>query len=46
MKVLIIEDEKQLVKSVLLALRNEGYVCEVEYSAAEASEKILTNGQR
>lgn len=41
MKVLIIEDEKQLVKSVLLALRSEGYVCEVAYSAAEAGEKIL-----
>jgi DNA-binding response OmpR family regulator len=41
MKVLIIEDEEQLVKSVLLALRNEGYVCEVAYSAAEANEKIL-----
>lgn len=41
MKILIIEDEKQLVKSVLLALRQEGYVCEVAYSAAEANEKIL-----
>jgi len=40
MKVLIIEDEKQLAKSVLLALRHEGYVCEVAYSAAEANEKI------
>lgn len=40
MKVLIIEDERQLVKSVLLALRNEGYVCEVAYTAAEANEKI------
>ncbi|MGC1239966.1 MAG: response regulator transcription factor [Chryseosolibacter sp.] len=41
MKILIIEDEKQLVKSILLALRNEGYVCEVAYSAAEADEKIV-----
>src|SRR5689334_22598446 len=40
MKVLIVEDEKQLVKSVVQALRQEGYVCEVAYSAAEASEKI------
>lgn len=40
MKVLIIEDEKQLVKSIVLALRSEGYVCEVAYSAAEATEKI------
>lgn len=41
MKILIIEDEKQLVKSMLLALRQESYVCEVAYSAAEAREKIL-----
>lgn len=41
MKVLIIEDERQLVKSVLLALRHEGYVCEVAYTATEANEKIL-----
>lgn len=41
MKILIIEDEKQLVKSILLALRQEGYVCEVAYSAVEANEKIL-----
>lgn len=40
MKVLVIEDEKQLVKSILLALRGEGYVCEVAHSAAEANEKI------
>ena len=40
MKVLIIEDEKQLVKEVMVALRHEGYVCEVAYSAAEATEKI------
>lgn len=42
MKILIIEDEKQLVKSVLPALRQEGYVCEVAYTAAEADEKILS----
>jgi len=41
MKILIIEDEKQLVKSMVTALRTEGYVCEVAYSAAEAHEKIL-----
>lgn len=40
MKVLVIEDEVQLVKSILLALRAEGYVCEVAKSAAEANEKI------
>jgi len=41
MKVLIIEDEIQLVKSVALALRDEGYVCEVANNLAEANEKIL-----
>src|SRR5690242_19204353 len=41
MKILIIEDEKQLVRSILLALRQEGYVCEVAHTAAEAHEKIL-----
>jgi DNA-binding response OmpR family regulator len=41
MKVLIIEDERQLVKSIVSALRQEGYVCEVAYTAAEASEKVL-----
>lgn len=40
MKVLIIEDEKQLVKEVTTALRGEGYICEVAYNAAEAREKI------
>ena len=40
MKVLVIEDEKQLVKDVTVALRHEGYVCEVAFSAAEATEKI------
>jgi len=41
MKILIIEDEKQLVKSIITALRGEGYVCETAYSAAEANEKII-----
>lgn len=41
MKVLIVEDEKELVKSMSQALRHEGYVCEVTHSAAEASEKII-----
>jgi DNA-binding response OmpR family regulator len=41
MKILIIEDEKQLVKSIVTALRGEGYVCETAGSAAEANEKIL-----
>jgi len=40
MKILIIEDEKQLVKSIVTALRSEGYVSETAYTAAEADEKI------
>lgn len=40
MKVLIIEDEKELVKSISRALQQEGYVCEVAYTAEEANEKI------
>jgi DNA-binding response OmpR family regulator len=41
MKILIVEDEKQLVKSMAQFLRQESYVCEVAYTASEANEKIL-----
>jgi DNA-binding response OmpR family regulator len=41
MKVLIIEDEDQLVKSIAQALRLEEYVCETAYTAAAADEKIV-----
>lgn len=40
MKVLVIEDEKQLIDSILVALRQEGYVCEVALTVTQASEKI------
>jgi DNA-binding response OmpR family regulator len=40
MKILIVEDEKDLVKGITQSLRTEGYVCENAYSFAEASEKI------
>jgi DNA-binding response OmpR family regulator len=40
MKVLIIEDEQQLVKSMAQFLRQESYVCEIAYTASEAYEKI------
>ena len=40
MKVLIIEDEKQLAQSVEQALSREGYVCESASTASEAYEKI------
>lgn len=38
MKILIIEDEKQLAKSVKEFLRQEGYVCEVASTASDALE--------
>jgi DNA-binding response OmpR family regulator len=41
MKILIIEDEKELVKSMVQYLRQESYVCEVAYTESEANEKIL-----
>ena len=41
MKILIIEDEQELVKSMVQFLRQESYVCEIAYTASEAREKIL-----
>lgn len=41
MKLLIIEDEIELAKSVSRYLREESYVCEIAHSAHEANEKIL-----
>ncbi|HTE28811.1 MAG TPA: response regulator transcription factor [Chryseolinea sp.] len=41
MKILIIEDEKELVKNMVEFLRQQSYVCEVAYSEKEAREKIL-----
>ena len=41
MKILIIEDERELVKSMAQYLRQESYVCEVAYTAQEATEKIM-----
>src|SRR5882672_4431072 len=41
MKILIIEDERELVKSMSQFLRQESYVCEIAYSAYDAFEKIL-----
>jgi DNA-binding response OmpR family regulator len=41
MKILIIEDEKELVKSMAQYLRQESYVCEIAYTAHEANEKVL-----
>jgi len=41
MKILVIEDEKQLASSVEHALVGEGYVCEMASTAAEANEKVM-----
>ncbi len=41
MKVLIIEDEKELARSIVQYLRQESYVCEVAHTVKEANEKIL-----
>ena len=41
MKILIIEDERQLIQSMEQALSNEGYVCEVALTAKDAYEKVL-----
>lgn len=40
MKILIVEDEKELTKSIVQYLRQESYVCEVAYTLSEALEKI------
>lgn len=41
MKLLIVEDESELARSIVQYLRQESYVCEVAYTATEAIEKIL-----
>lgn len=41
MKILIIEDEKELVKSMAQYLRQESYVCEIAYTASDAFEKVV-----
>ena len=41
MKILIVEDERELVKSMVHYLSQENYVCEVAYNEKEANEKVL-----
>ncbi|HEU5145846.1 MAG TPA: response regulator transcription factor [Chryseosolibacter sp.] len=41
MKILIVEDEREMAKSIVQYLRQESYVCEVAYTASEAEEKIM-----
>jgi DNA-binding response OmpR family regulator len=40
MKILIIEDEPELVKSIARYLQQEGYLCEIAKSVTEAQEKV------
>lgn len=40
MKILVVEDEQQLGNSIVQALRQEEYVCEIARTATEAAEKI------
>ena len=40
MKLLIIEDERQLSESIVKFLSNEDYLCEQAFSYAEAEDKI------
>lgn len=41
MKILIVEDEQDMAKSLVQYLRQESYVCEVANTAALAEEKIM-----
>ena len=41
MKILIVEDERELAKSIVQYLRQESYVCEVAYTANDATEKVM-----
>jgi DNA-binding response OmpR family regulator len=41
MKILIVEDEREMAKSMVQYLRQESYVCEVAYTASDAEEKIV-----
>jgi DNA-binding response OmpR family regulator len=43
MKILIIEDERELAKSMVQYLRQESYVCEVAYTEQSAIEKIVVH---
>jgi DNA-binding response OmpR family regulator len=43
MKILIVEDERELTNSMVQYLRQESYICEVAYTAEEAIEKVLVH---
>jgi len=41
MKLLIVEDEREMARSIMQYLRQESYVCEVAYTVQDAEEKIV-----
>lgn len=41
MRILIVEDEIELGKSILTYLEGEDYICEIAYDVAEAREKMM-----
>jgi DNA-binding response OmpR family regulator len=43
MKILIVEDEKDLLNTIAQFLKNEGYICEVAMNFKQAHEKIFVN---
>ncbi|MCU0384140.1 MAG: response regulator, partial [Cyclobacteriaceae bacterium] len=40
MKILLVEDEPQLVKDIANYLSQEGYICELVTTAKDAEEKV------
>lgn len=41
MKILIVEDEQELAKSIAQYLRSESYVCEIAYTESDAIDKVV-----
>jgi len=45
MKMLVVEDEEELLSSICTYLREEGYRCEPAMTFTEASQKIILERQ-
>ena len=43
MKILVVEDEREITRRIVQYLRQEGYVCQVAYTARDAEEKLRTH---
>ena len=41
MKILVIDDERQMARGIVQYLRQESYVCDLAFTACEAEEKIM-----